>query len=100
MIFGSPDEASRAASRLDGTVLCGSTVRAFNSDRPIPSSSPGKGPSAGLKEVGRTVLIEGLRKMWGTQLAEALASERFTIEDTADSAGIKRAAQYVFNYYS
>lgn len=93
MLFGSMDEASRAASRLDRTVLCGSTMRAFNSNRPIPLSGSGSGPNAGLKEVGRTVLIEGLPKIWGTQLAEALARERFTVEDTADSTGIKRAAQ-------
>lgn len=88
-VFPDREEAANAAMKLDGVLLSGNSAHAFAPYKSaLPLASRGNGPSAGLKERGRTVHIEGLPDMRPDELANALARERFNIEDNADSPGV------------
>lgn len=90
-VFSSRVEATNAAVKLDGVLLSGNSAHAFVPYKShLPLASRGNGPSAGLKERGRTVHIEGLPDMRPDELAEALTRERFSIEDTAESPGVMK----------
>lgn len=94
MYFSDPKAASAAATKLDGMPIAGQITRAVIPNRSgIPLASRGHGPSAGIKDRGRTVHIEGLPNMKPDELADALARERFTVEDTLDSLGVLKTAQ-------
>lgn len=95
LVFPEATQAQEAVKKLNGALLSGASIRAFGPRPTLPLASMGNGPGAGVKDFGRIVHLEGLPPMHEGRLADALSGDRFTVEDTADSPGIRKITQCV-----